>query len=181
MKKIKIIGLIVFLALFLSNFSYAQKLPGKSKTTETQTEQQETGKLPGKAKETQEQSTTLPGKSKTTTTTTAKTTSKAATSNTGSKQDYFTGYVVSLDGVLKGDYSLSTDKALKLVETGTPIVLLSSKSKDGKIFFLINKDGSSAAKRLANYAKYSKVRVSGSYKFVNRTRYIVVDTIEPAN
>jgi len=180
MKKIKIIGLIVFLALFLSNFSYAQKLPGKSKTTETQTEQQETGKLPGKSVETQEQSTTLPGKSKTTTTT-AKTTNKTATSNTGSKEDYFTGYVVSLDGVLKGDYSLSTDEALKLVETGTPIVLLSSKSKDGKIFFLINKDGSSAAKRLANYAKYSKVRVSGSYKFVNRTRYIVVDTIEPAN
>jgi hypothetical protein len=136
----------------------------QKKTTETEQKQIKPGK------------TTLNEISKTTKT--AEVTKNTSKKNTTAKM--FKGYVVSLAGVMQGNYHLSKAEAVKLANVGSSIVLIDSKSKSGKIYFLVGQGGESLNKKLAKYAVYKKVAVSGWFKFVNRTRFIIVDFIESA-
>jgi len=114
------------------------------------------------------------GETKKTTTTTKTTASKKKNTK------MFTGYVVSLTKAMIGNYSLTKAEALKLAAAGSPIVLIDKKSKSGRIYFLVDEGGNFLGKKLANYAVYKKVAVSGKFKLVNRTRFIIVDFIESA-
>ena len=112
----------------------------------------------------------------------SKTTTVGATEKTSKKKNtkMFKGYVVSLAKAMAGNYNLTKAEAQKLANAGSPIVLIDKKSKSGKIYFLIDEGGSFLGKKLANYAVYKKVAVSGKFKYVNRTRFIIVDFIESA-
>ncbi len=167
MKKSILIFVFVFAAsvLFITaqNKTTLQSLQKKK----VETEQKQVN--PGK--------TTLKEITKTSKTTEVK---KNTTAKKKSSAKMFKGYLVSLTGVMQGNFHLSKAEAIKLANAGAPIVLIDSKSKSGKIYFLVGQGGESLNKKLANYAVYKKVAVSGWFKFVNRTRFIIVDFIESA-
>ncbi len=109
------------------------------------------------------------------------TSSTAKTTNTKKKNTkLFKGYVVSLTKAMASNYNLTKAEAQKLAAAGSPIVLIDKKSKSGRIYFLVDEGGNFLGKKLANYAVYKKVAVSGKFKMVNRTRFIIVDFIESA-
>ena len=161
-KSIFIFVLIFAVSLFFATAQEKHSFGSKKKTT-TQTEHT-----------TQPQKKSFDSKS---TTTQAKTTT---TSKKKTTAKLFTGYLVSLGGVLQGNYNLSKSEAIQLAKAGMPIVLIDKKSKSGKVYFLVGQGGESINTKVANYAVYKKVAVSGWYKYVNRTRFIIVDFIESA-
>ncbi len=174
MKKTILIFILLFAAsvLFVTaqNKTTLQSL--QNKKAETVKKNVKTGKTT--LKEIEKTTTTKVSKAKKVTKTTKTTHTKKTTAT------MFKGYVVSLTGAMQGNYHLSKNEAIRLANAGSPIVLIDSKSKSGKIYFLVGQGGESLNKKLAKYAIYKKVAVSGWYKYVNRTRFIVVDFIESA-
>jgi hypothetical protein len=85
------------------------------------------------------------------------------------------GQVVSLnDIVMGGKGKVTKEQALKLVETGNPVVFKSGK----KIYFVFNEDGSFAGKKLANFANSEKVGIMGKAKKVNGVDIIIMSMID---
>lgn len=163
MKKSIFVFVLIFAVSILFITAQEKKSFGSKNTTQQKTSQQNTTQPQKKSFGT----TTKTQETKTTSSKKKKTTAKM-----------FKGYLVSLNGVMQGDYNLSKNEALQLAKAGAPIVLIDSKSKSGKIYFLVGQGGESINQKVAHYAVYKKVAVSGWYKYVNRTRFIIVDFIE---
>jgi hypothetical protein len=89
------------------------------------------------------------------------------------------GTVIDLADWLKGGTGkTSKEQAIKLAESGSPIVFAVGSGKSAKIYFIMNTDGSFAGKKLANYANNKFVGVVGKTKKAGGMNIIVADMIQ---
>lgn len=85
------------------------------------------------------------------------------------------GQVVSLNSLATGgNGKVTKEEAVKLAESGNPIVFKSGK----KIYFVYNEDGSFAGKRLAGFANAQQVGIVGKAKKVNGLDIIIMTMID---
>lgn len=83
------------------------------------------------------------------------------------------GVVVNLADLAKGgDGKMKKDEAVKLAESGSPVVFMVGTGKSAKIYFVYNSDGTFAGSKLAKYATVTKVGVEGTPKTVNGVNVI---------
>lgn len=91
------------------------------------------------------------------------------------------GKIVSISRLYKGTMEMNKGIAQKCVEAGDPLVLLVGEGKKGKVYFILENDGSFSGKKLANYAGNKMIAVFGKIKTVNGLNYIVEDQMESAD
>lgn len=84
------------------------------------------------------------------------------------------GYVVSVADIAKGgDGKIKREDAEKKAEAGSPLALMIG----GKIYFVMNSDGSFAGKQLAKFANLKAVGCVGAKKTVKGINFIIADKI----
>ncbi|MDD3124645.1 MAG: hypothetical protein PHV24_02265 [Candidatus Kapabacteria bacterium] len=97
--------------------------------------------------------------------------------NAAPKAKKYTGTVVALTDYIKGTETLTKAEAVEKAEKGIPVVLKVGTTKAGKLYFVINEDGSFGGKNLAKYAANKKVIVEGIKKIKNGVNYIIATKI----
>ncbi len=87
----------------------------------------------------------------------------------------FVGKVAGLYSFAQGKTEkLTVDEAKKMVELGSPVVLVANK----KVYFVYNSDGSFSGKKLAALAGKEKITVTGKSQSKNGINIIYADNIE---
>ena len=87
------------------------------------------------------------------------------------------GTLASICDIRDGkDVKLSTDEAGKLIEKGTPLVLKVGTGKKATIYFILNSDGTYAAKNMSKYAGKT-ISVTGKTMKSNGMNFIVASQI----